>query len=103
MTAAALGEMLPPGMNMAYSNNWSGYAVVPSSPVSDIQGGWAVPAINSSLTPNGWSASWIGIDGATNGTVEQIGTMSLGSTVAAANGLPQYFSWYDVPGPGVSY
>ena len=101
MAANAMGETLPVSANIdSYSNNWSGYAITPSSPVSDIQGNWAVPAVNSSVTPNGLSASWIGIDGFNSGTVEQIGTMSLGSAVAASSGLPQYFAWFEMfPGP----
>ena len=62
------------------SSNWSGYAVETSlaSPqqnsVSDVQGRWIVPKITASSSANAYSAFWLGIDGDTDNTVEQIGT-----------------------------
>ena len=99
MTASVMGEMLPISTNISAnlinSANWAGYAVTPTSPVNDIQASWIVPAINSPSAPDGWSASWIGIDGFGSNTVEQIGTMSLATNSATGSGLPQYFAWFE--------
>jgi hypothetical protein len=61
------------------SLNWSGYAALTSltnptkSSVNDVSGYWTVPALSRS-TENSYTAIWVGIDGYSNGTVEQIGT-----------------------------
>jgi hypothetical protein len=102
VTAGALAESIPIlSSTTVGSYNWSGYAVVPSSTaVQSVQGSWAVPAVNSGVTPSGWSCTWVGIDGVYSSTVEQIGTMSLGSAAAADSSLPQYFAWFEMyPGP----
>ena len=97
MTASVMGDtLLPASITTLDFYNWSGYAIAPSSPVNDIQGNWTVPAVNSSVTPGGYSVSWIGIDGLFNGTVEQIGTYSLGTAAASSLGTPQYFTWFEM-------
>ena len=63
------------------SGNWSGYAVPldtsgTTDTFSDVQGTWTVPTVtgvtgNTSAT---YSSMWVGLDGYTDGTVEQIGT-----------------------------
>src|SRR5690349_12425752 len=59
------------------SSNWAGYVVENSSSqkgaVSDVKGTWTVPTLSCSST-NSYSAAWVGIDGFTDRTVEQIGT-----------------------------
>lgn len=70
------------------SSNWSGYAVTGSS-VSDVAGSWVVPTVSTST--NGYSAVWVGIDGYSSSTVEQIGT---GEDVA--NGKASYYAWYEM-------
>jgi hypothetical protein len=91
--------MHPPRIHIRDSNstNWSGYAVVTSlsSPqkgaVSDVQGSWIVPSVDVSVTPNAYSSFWIGIDGYSSNTVEQIGTDS-----DTSSGTPQYYAWYEM-------
>jgi len=63
------------------SGNWSGYAVpLETSGVtdtfSDVQGAWTVPTVTgvTGNTSAAYSSSWVGLDGYTDGTVEQIGT-----------------------------
>ena len=70
------------------SSNWSGYAVTGSS-VSDVVGSWVVPTVNPKT--NGYSAVWVGIDGYSSSTVEQLGT---GEDVA--NGKATYYAWYEM-------
>lgn len=43
------------------------------------------------MTPNAYSSFWIGIDGYSSGTAEQIGTDS-----DTSSGVPQYYAWYEM-------
>jgi hypothetical protein len=64
--------------SLVYSNNWSGYAAMTnlSSPqaqaVDAVSGSWIVPSVTGSSTT--YSSAWVGIDGYSSSTVEQIGT-----------------------------
>jgi len=78
------------------STNWAGYAVEtslakPQSAVTDVKGSWTVPAADCSVTPTAYSSFWIGIDGYSSNTVEQIGTDS-----DCSSGKPQYYAWYEM-------
>jgi len=71
------------------SNNWSGYAVTGSA-FTHVRGSWVVPTAYCGATPNAYSSFWVGLDGLTSGTVEQIGTDS------DCNGTtPSYYAWYE--------
>lgn len=80
------------------STNWSGYAIATNlkhaknGAVSDVQGTWTVPAIVSGTPANQYSSFWIGIDGYSSSTVEQIGTDS--DTNSARQ--PIYYAWYEM-------
>ncbi len=70
--------------------NWSGYAVSSSADsVSYVAGSWIEPAVNSKQT--GYSAIWVGIDGYTSSTVEQIGTEA-----DVVNGQVMHYAWYEM-------
>lgn len=82
------------------AKNWAGYVAESnfSSPVSysvtAVGGTWIVPT----ATPSTLSTSspqdcavWVGIDGFSNSTVEQIGTESY-----ISNGVPYYDAWYEM-------
>lgn len=72
------------------STNWSGYAALPASgTVSMVSGSWVVPAVTGSGTA--YSSFWVGIDGYSSSTVEQIGTDS-----DLQNGVPTYYAWYEM-------
>ncbi len=74
----------------ANSLNWSGYAVnTGSGAVTTVSGDWVVPAV--STTVSGYSSAWVGIDGWSSNTVEQIGTDS-----DYVNGQVQYYAWYEM-------
>ena len=77
--------------NPGQSPNWSGYAVI-SSPgsVSDVVGSWKVTAIAGNCTSDGYSAFWVGIDGVSSSTIEQIGSES-----DCQNGATTYYTWYE--------
>ena len=60
------------------SGNWSGYAVPLDTTgtrdtFSAVQGTWTIPLVTGLLTPT-YSSAWVGIDGYTSDSVEQIGT-----------------------------
>lgn len=76
--------------------NWAGYAVEtslasPQSAVTDVKGSWIVPAVDCKTTPGAFSSFWIGIDGYSSGTVEQIGTDS-----DCSSGKASYYAWYEM-------
>jgi Peptidase A4 family len=79
----------------AVSENWSGYAVTgPNGSVTSVTGSWIVPEIAPGScgrrTTAEYSSFWIGIDGWTSSTVEQIGTDS-----DCSSGTPTYYAWYE--------
>lgn len=79
------------------SSNWAGYAVQTnlkkpqSNAVTDVKGSWIVPTVNCQTIPNAYSSFWIGIDGYSSGTVEQIGTDS-----DCSGTTPIYYAWYEM-------
>jgi hypothetical protein len=74
-----------------HSTNWSGYAVTGSSgSVTYVQGSWIVPAVTGSRFTTAYSSFWVGIDGFSSSTVEQIGTDS-----DIQRGRPVYYAWYE--------
>jgi hypothetical protein len=63
---------------------------VTGSAFTNAKASWHVPEVNCSKTPNTYSAFWVGLDGWTDGTVEQNGTSS------DCNGTtPVYYAWYE--------
>ena len=83
----------------ATSTNWSGYAVTGSpGSVTNVRASWVVPAIQGGCpATNQYSSFWVGIDGYSSNTVEQIGTDS-----DCQNGNPVYYAWYEFY-PHLSY
>ncbi len=79
------------------SANWSGYgdAESASSKVSDVSGDWTMPGVTCPPAPyqnqDAFLASWVGIDGLTNGTVEQLGTAA-----QCFEGVTYYYVWYEM-------
>jgi len=74
---------------VSYNTIWAGYAVT-GSDFTFVEGSWIVSAVNCTKTPNTDSSEWVGIDGWTSATVEQIGTD------ADCNGTsPYYWVWYE--------
>lgn len=79
------------------STNWAGYAALTSltnpsvGSVSNVQGKWLVPTMSCTSTGNTYSSIWVGIDGYSNGTVEQTGIEA-----DCTSGQPQYYGWYEM-------
>ena len=72
----------------ATSTNWSGYVVTGSSFTNAI-GSWIQPTVTCS-TGTEYAAFWVGIDGYSDGTVEQTGTLA-----ECVGGTPVYSAWYE--------
>jgi len=78
------------------SLNWSGYVAATNfnSPAPDtvnkITGNWVVPTV-SPTNNNAYCSIWIGIDGSSDNTVEQIGTEHDWS-----NGSQQNYAWFEM-------
>jgi hypothetical protein len=83
------------------STNWSGYVAETNlnkptkNSVTAVSGSWIVPTVKP--TGNGYSALWVGIDGYSSPTVEQIGTEH-----DSVNGVQQNSAWFEMY-PGGSY
>jgi hypothetical protein len=76
------------------SGNWSGYIAQSSSGqnFSNVSGSWTQPSVNSNST-QGYSAFWVGLGGASQGSqsLEQVGTAA-----DTANGQTDYYAWYEL-------
>jgi hypothetical protein len=74
------------------SFNWSGYAKVSATAqaFTAVSAKWTQPKVKCGIEDQ-MSATWVGLDGATNGTVEQDGT-----TGWCFRGHATYFTWYEM-------
>jgi len=82
------------------STNWSGYAVTGAKgSVSDVTASWVVPAIQGACpSTNQFASFWVGIDGYSSNTVEQVGTDS-----DCQNGKAVYYAWFEFyPHPSIN-
>lgn len=79
------------------SSNWAGYAVTGAKgAVTDVKASWQVPPAQCSTTyPNGYSSFWVGIDGWSSNTVEQIGTDSDCVSLNGKTNTPTYYAWFE--------
>ncbi len=85
------------GATSAPTYNWSGYADVASgsNTVSSVSGQWVIPYVQC---PRGnyryqdaFFSQWVGLDGFTDGTVEQLGTAA-----QCFEGVTYYYVWYEM-------
>jgi hypothetical protein len=75
---------------VAYTTNWSGYADK-NATFTDAKGSWVQPAVNCGSRKSQYSSFWVGIDGYSSNSVEQIGTDS-----DCVGGRPHYYAWYEM-------
>jgi hypothetical protein len=89
---AANGAVTP-----TLSINWSGYAdsETGSKTVSQVSGDWTMPGVECLPRPyqnqDAFQSNWVGIDGFTDGTVEQLGTAA-----QCFEGVTYYYVWYEM-------
>jgi hypothetical protein len=77
----------------ATSTNWSGYATFGGgNNFTDVKGNWIQPTAHCNTRGNRYSSFWVGIDGYTSNSVQQIGTE------ANCNGRnrPDYYAWWEM-------
>jgi hypothetical protein len=102
-TRALLSAVQPSAVFDAVSStNWSGYAAVTNlnSPASDsvtkVSGSWTVPTVTGKT--NAYSSMWVGIDGYSSNSVEQIGT----EQDTTKSGATRYYAWWEMyPNPSI--
>ncbi len=82
--------------------NWSGYAAETnlstpaSNAVSAVSGSWTVPTVTGKT--NAYSSIWVGIDGYSSSSVEQLGT----EQDTSKSGATTYYAWWEMyPNPSV--
>jgi hypothetical protein len=79
------------------SVNWSGYADSESGTdtVSYVSGDWTMPGVQCLPAPyqnqDAFLTNWVGLDGVTTGTVEQLGTAA-----QCYEGVLYYYVWYEL-------
>jgi peptidase A4-like protein len=74
------------------SENWSGYAATGSNGAySSVASSWTQPSVVCSAGQNTYSAYWVGLDGYSDQTVEQIGTEA-----NCVSGKAVYSAWYEM-------
>jgi Peptidase A4 family len=87
------------GPTVVTSSNWAGYADTgPSGDFTDVTSSWVQPAGHCS-SGDQYAAFWVGLDGYSSRTVEQIG-----SEVDCVGQTPEYSAWYEIyPSPEVAF
>ncbi|MBV9661682.1 MAG: hypothetical protein JO337_11045 [Acidimicrobiales bacterium] len=79
------------------SSNWSGYAVSTTN-ATKVVGSWTVPTASCSRRSSTYASFWVGLDGYSSNSVEQLGTDS-----DCSRGAPTYYAWFEMyPAPSVS-
>ena len=76
------------------STNWSGYADIacPTCSLRYVSADFTLPHLNAAKSPdNSWASHWVGLDGATNNTVEQVGIDTY-----VSGGVDYYYAWYEM-------
>jgi hypothetical protein len=85
---SSLGQV---GDSTVTSSNWSGYAAT-GKKFSNVKGSWVQPTATCSSRGAQYASFWIGIDGYSSSTVEQIGTDS----DCRGRNRPSYYAWYEM-------
>jgi hypothetical protein len=87
------------GPTVVASSNWAGYADTgPSGDFTDVTSSWVQPAAHCG-SGDQYAAFWVGLDGYSSRTVEQIG-----SEADCVGQIAQYSAWYEIyPSPEVAF
>ena len=76
------------------AGNWSGYADIacPSCSLRYVSADFTVPHLNTVKSPdNSWASHWVGLDGAADNTVEQVGIDTY-----VSGGTDYYYAWFEM-------
>ena len=84
------------------SSNWAGYAATGAAgSFTSVSASWTQPT-SSCAGGSQYAAFWVGLDGYTSKTVEQIGTEA--DCTGPGPQTPQYYAWYEVfPGAAMNF
>jgi Peptidase A4 family len=93
------GGMTQAGPTVVSSSNWAGYADTgPSGDFTNVTASWVQPAARCG-SGDRYAAFWVGLDGYSSRTVEQIG-----SEADCAGPTAEYSAWYEIyPSPEVTF
>jgi Peptidase A4 family len=82
------------------SSNWAGYVATGSNGTfTSVSSNWTQPVGHCTGGGGKYAAFWVGLDGYSSPTVEQIGT-----EVDCSGFLPRYYAWYEMyPGAAVNF
>jgi Peptidase A4 family len=85
--------------NTVSSNNWSGFATY-GDHFRFVSATYTIPSLNCAVSPDGsFDSEWVGLDGYTSSTVEQVGNFA-----ECSGGTPSYFAFYEMyPSDSVSF
>jgi len=72
------------------SSNWAGYDAAGGT-FTSVTATWTQPAVSPDADLDTYAAFWVGLDGDTSPTVEQIGTMG-----SSSGGVVSYLAWYEM-------
>lgn len=86
-----LGSLGRVGNRTVISSNWSGYAAT-GQKFSDVKGSWVQPSVTCPSRGAQYASFWVGLDGYSSDTVEQIGTDS----DCRGRNRPSYYAWYEM-------
>jgi hypothetical protein len=88
-----IGTQIPSG-TPTYSLNWSGYAAFSTSKFNYVFSTFVQPSVTCNGTTPEATSNWVGLDGYTDGTVEQDGTDAICG--GAGGTTPTYKAWYEM-------
>ena len=80
------------GHGSATSTNWAGYATKGGATFTDVKANWIQPTAHCGSRGAKYSSFWVGIDGYTSGSVQQIGT----EADCAGKNQPRYYAWWEM-------
>jgi hypothetical protein len=84
-------NVMPGQATTVRSRNWAGYVVSrDDARITEVHGSWTQPAVRCDGASRQFSSFWIGIDGSSNDTLEQLGTEG-----NCRNGTPIYGTWWE--------
>jgi hypothetical protein len=79
------------GHDTVQSTNWSGYAVTSPTQFTNVVGTWTQPTATCARNSTTYASFWVGLDGYSSSSVEQLGT-----DTDCSRGIPSYYAWYEM-------
>jgi hypothetical protein len=91
--AVPAAPVIPAAQVHPLTSTWNGYADTNSSGNSyqEASGSWVQPKITCGASSTTGSVYWVGLDGYTSASVEQVGTYAV-----CESGTAYYFSWWEM-------